>query len=1309
MSLTPSWPGYAYPVLTYPGDPITQANTGIGLSGWTFEVVVGGVTYACPDWRGIQLSWDMSEVGTFRGDYPRIGINSDRIANDTIVVSKFNGVEPFDGRWRLIAGQGDDIDEDTMQQFIGRSLMDIFRRVLVRPIGNRTAIKFATAVTPGFLMRILFQEAQSRGAMTGITWTFTDTLDSAGQPWAKSLNNVSFNVGTKYIDILRYLVDNMFMESRFDGTQFTSYNFDTMGIDHMHDNPVPVVLTAGKDYEELPKKWSTENKINYSITFGDEDSFAEALDNTIPVGPFGIEEAAQQQGGTKDAAMLTALNTAALEKVKLMREQLTRKMVVRSTTPVPAVDFKVGDWITEFSPTDNLYQMAASNYRVRTIVIDVDEAGTVSKAALTLNDKFLEQAIKLSRWVEGITGGVGTTNGTPSPSTPALTDTTIPNAPTGLGFASEVYTTTEGQTLAVLSVSWNAPTLNTDGTILSDFGTYEINWKRNGAVTWQVATVTSGFFAIAGLVPGAQYLVRVRCLDTASPPHASGWLGGTGGSLSPALASDTTAPSVPSAPLASSARGVIIASHDFKSASATPLEADTLMVEIHISQTSNFTPVSGTLHSALLKAGSVTIAGLPQNGNPWYLRAVAVDRSGNRSAPSTQTAQTLNRIQGPDLLANTVGTNEMVAGSVTTDIIKLGVLRTNPIANPGFEDTFEMTLFGPGPKGVQGDVNQWRNNNTAFGVAFQKAGGTRSGVARCSIGVLPGGSTSDVARLYSNSFAVKAGSQYRISWSALATGSGAVAAGTAYQVVAYFGSAIDSVGATATYTQVLGTYTATYVNEATITTDSYEAMSEDMVIPGGQTELYCSLQFLVNGVPADSFVSIDDVACIEAGIGGATEITAAGMRLFDNDGTEVVAFMSNRPNYITVQRGGSTVASISDQGAIAGTSVSSDGDMTVGGVPLVGLQGNSDIPVDYMPDSTDRDYTANPRGIIESYSKGNVQWFGFTVGASPATAPGNGWMKLFDVGFDLEPGRQYAVNVSPFLINGVASGQPVGLILRSTTDGTMPDENSFIFARCYSTIGTNGFASVQISDRLVNGGASVQSQIRILGMVYALSASQVAKPFPGDYVLVSIKDLGLTKQAQGRVLNLVSAGGTGGTGTTPTTPAPKPYVKTYTSNGWATYRSKNGLLRGSSSSPGDTNSKIYQGYSSSGSYNGDQRGLWTFPSITGDVGSGTITRIRLTITWNWWYNNNGGSALIKAHNYASGGWPTGSLPSFTTVKTQSFGSKSGTMVVDVPSSLFSAFKAGTLKGFGIGPAGSTSATFYGYASSVAKMEVSYTK
>lgn len=62
-------------------------------------------------------------------------------------------------------------------------------------------------LTPGKVLRHLLEEAQARGAMTGVTLGFTDAVDTAGAAWATT-PDIGFPVGLDGLSVLRQLSES---------------------------------------------------------------------------------------------------------------------------------------------------------------------------------------------------------------------------------------------------------------------------------------------------------------------------------------------------------------------------------------------------------------------------------------------------------------------------------------------------------------------------------------------------------------------------------------------------------------------------------------------------------------------------------------------------------------------------------------------------------------------------------------------------------------------------------------------------------------------------------------------------------------------------------------------------------------------------------------------------------------------------------------------------------------------------------------------------------------------------------------------
>lgn len=66
---------------------------------------------------------------------------------------------------------------------------------------------FLVGMTPGEVIRVCVEEAQARGALAGLTLTFTDEVDSDGQPWPLWAD-VSTKVGTDYLTFFGELTNS---------------------------------------------------------------------------------------------------------------------------------------------------------------------------------------------------------------------------------------------------------------------------------------------------------------------------------------------------------------------------------------------------------------------------------------------------------------------------------------------------------------------------------------------------------------------------------------------------------------------------------------------------------------------------------------------------------------------------------------------------------------------------------------------------------------------------------------------------------------------------------------------------------------------------------------------------------------------------------------------------------------------------------------------------------------------------------------------------------------------------------------------
>lgn len=1233
MSVTPRAFPAAYPGLTVPGTvpPGSPGGATIDLNySYSLKVIssVDGDTWFIPDTGSIEMGFEYCDTGALQFSYAIGGINADRIAEDSIVIGYCDGVELPDGRWHIQAVDGDPYGEEPYTRWTGKSLLNPLEKVVVLGVpgqGLEDNLDF-TGKSIGYILNFLFNAAQARGAMLGYTWSFTSLVDSNGIPWTGVLNR-SFPIGSSYADVLRALNGQGLIEFRFKGDVVRVFSGMTMGTDASD----LVELIAGRDYQDTPYRRSIEDRATFTLVGGDEGTSATSEAPSTSFGPFGREEAVLTQSGTTDTALLGLVAATYIDANARTRSEFTREVTVRADGPRHGKDYKVGDTIGDRVGS------GVNLYKVRSIVVRVDEDAAAS-ASIVLNDKFYDRevanAIKLDNIFSGVTtGGIPTTTtnlGTPLP-------------PTSVLISSEAYLNNDGRPRAVATVDWVEPTGFTNGKAITDPVTYDLQWRYTGATTWRTSTVATDYAVLTNLDPGKTIQVQIRAVvsgkfSTFSPVVTSGPLLG-----------DTTAPGKPSAVTTQSARGIINVSFDWTLLGGGPLPIDTAAAELHMSQTSDFTPSSTSLYAAFLQAGQITVTGLVQNGLPWFFKVVAVDNSGNRSVPSDQVGQTVNRISGPDLQVNSITGNELAFGSISTDHMRLGVLRSNLVADSSFEDGYTLGPYDPagvyGPATV-GNTYQWRRSGNPYdpdvGVTTQTRGRARSGNKALSLRVSIAGSS---ASAVSNSFLLKPGSTYRFSFSAASVG----VQGNLDALVLK-GPSADTVSTTAGFTlDGSGDWLASPPPLASAPTSvasaEYARYEAEFTVDPAETSLWAQVRF-VNQTPAVGGTTvIDDVSVIEEGFGGATDITAAGIQLYDNNGKESAAMVSNRPNVFSVIKDDDVIAALADSGSVLGKTGSFEGDVSMMGVPMLGRYG--DYPFDFWNGyDTTRDLIDDPVGLLEGYAKGQVAEAWYTGGDFPTAIADDGRTITWQMNVETVPGRQYGLNTTPILLYFNGPGR-ASLTVYRTLNGTDPIETpSQAFVRCHVSAYSAGYETIQVGWRQFAGSAAARDT-RFLFSINNWGPATIQ--LYDDPIGSSVLDVGYMTNRTGTLINQYIAA----TATpAPTRPATK---KTYTTT-WTANASQ--TRRGTSPYGNNTiNPTTYTGsqYTLAGYYSGTNGNQFSLIGFTGAATSGshagstigtaisgaTIKKIEVYVKNADFYANSGGSQRFGMSNL-------GSVPTSTT-------------------------------------------------------------
>jgi hypothetical protein len=473
-----------------------------------------------------------------------------------------------------------------------------------------------------------------------------------------------------------------------------------------------------------------------------------------------VSESATSAGNADDRAQL----------------QLNRFTGTRNALKLTAQDFefdgsfRTGDYVWVYDPDAGLYdtsqEITFRGQRINPIKLRVVETSWPVTDQLTVAYRHQDGSwINLTDYVEPEEGstsiGVGelsrslTNAGTEPVGPRPIPDTTIPGTVSwDLPFTTGVYLDALGNTRARILANWLLP-LNVDGSTILDGSHYEIRYGISPASDWQIEFAPWGTFQanILDLSPGVDYDFQIRAVDLAGNQGA--WSATETATANP----DTISPSTPAPPTVAGSRLAIQITHTLGKASGGTynLELDLDHLEVHVGASSGFTADSTTLKGKVSAHAGMIAAGIPAIGTvdveettARWVRVIAVDQAGNRSAASsavTATALLIDSAHISDLTAS-----KITAGSILADLIIAARIKT---ADTGARAEINTTGF-----------QTFNGSNVALvslqsnGVFFMRSGttGARVDISNVSgLSLFNAGGTKTVALDPSGSFTLQSG------------------------------------------------------------------------------------------------------------------------------------------------------------------------------------------------------------------------------------------------------------------------------------------------------------------------------------------------------------------------------------------------------------------------------------------------------------------------------------------------------------------------------------------------------------------------
>lgn len=542
-------------------------------------------------------------------------------------------IEPYNGRFVIASRSRNALDVSNTVSLTGVSYGWLLKKALnldtsrLETKGDEKGTrKFANA-NAGTIMRTFMDENWNRGGVKVDCSRFTSGADSAGKQWGYMLPSIYYDLGVSIQDVLDSLVNNGLCDWRTDARQLLLWNADSVAI--CRDLSKSCVVTLAQDVSEAPDDESIDGLASSILVRGDNINFRQ--DNPNAPKPWGGWELYSSQQGVNKKETAEQLIKPTLANAARVRGQYTRSVNVVEAPCLPLVDYTIGDWIT--APT----VANREKVRVQQVTLQLDSTGF--KASLILNDKNYDSSVRLTKRMNGITGGAhlgGASGAIPAPEK----DHRVPKAPQNLSANSDAYINVNGYARGMVTARWDDVTLATDGTAM-DITSYAVEYRVNktGHEWHSAGTTTEHTLSWSNLDCGVQILIRVRAI-----PSYSDQMGEWSSVFALTVAKDTTPPPVPSKPILSSELGVVSVAWDGKTADggSMPIDWDRNILGERLAD-GGFREIAAVATGI----GDYVITGLTAGSSHTYAFR-AVDHAGNRSDWSAVASVTVASAVSPE-------------------------------------------------------------------------------------------------------------------------------------------------------------------------------------------------------------------------------------------------------------------------------------------------------------------------------------------------------------------------------------------------------------------------------------------------------------------------------------------------------------------------------------------------------------------------------------------------------------------------------------------------------------------------------------
>lgn len=578
-------------------------------------------------------------------------------------------------------------------------------------------------VTVGAVLRSVLDEGKSRGNIPGMTYTFTASVDSAGQGWDDTIAKIEFEAGQDAWSILDAFARQGLCDWRMNARALEVYKPETVLSRNLAaEGPGTVIFHPTNDHTDEPTEETLEDLASALVVIGDKRTVAVVNDPTA-LQPWGKWEETVRAGGVSDTPTLTFLGQQALSLRTNLRVQLTKDIMIRQGTPVPFYHFLPGDIVIARGATGVMEPV-----RVRQITLSLD-APYGLKCNVVLNDRFTDRQMKYEQWVNSLSGqggpgqgGGGDVDPLPAEPDPAPPSGERPAAPTGVTVTTTTYIDNTGRPVGQAHVTWNPVTTDKNGQPLTPKG-YQVATRRTDLqpgldIGINVLHPQTDAY-IGPLDGGFTYRFTVTAQDSA------GYLGDPSTPIDVLIPLSTVAPPKPSTPVLTSKLSTVRVEWDGLTATGTQMPKDLTRIRVEMSTTGG-TPWTNI--GEIFRGGSAVVTSAQTVGATRYFRFTAENSSGLSSPVSNTATITVTGVQGPDIEANSVTTNNLAAGSVTAEKVKAYSLSADRLSIGAFNNAVSDPMMANADLNLARYNVSSRSDNTNTDLTWTVGTGSQLGV-----------------------------------------------------------------------------------------------------------------------------------------------------------------------------------------------------------------------------------------------------------------------------------------------------------------------------------------------------------------------------------------------------------------------------------------------------------------------------------------------------------------------------------------------------------------------------------------------------